>query len=462
MQIKQVKVGKLYGIFTKKVSFHSDFTFIHGINGSGKTSLIKAMEALLTPDLEWIVNAQYSYIQIILEHENKKYTFKFSKIENTIILRQRTGNVYIEEKYDISSIKLLMDNNERHLRPSQGAVESIRSVIFQIFSNSEIIKKVQSIPTPMFLGLNRTAFLDHEFGGEYTDRRIRTPLQIAQDLGGDTLDKSITMALRLIHRSARMILQSQKLLEDELRTKITFLLFTGSSAQRRLNFDIPTNRDLSKYRRIRKEISETLIKLGFAKDNINSFVDPFFDALISNARLLIPYLTIKEALEKAANDTKLSSAITSWFDSVPILGLIDKYFEIVESFNRKIQGLRAEIGQFELIVNKFFKDSNKLLLVNGTGDVQIRQGEKYFDVAKLSSGEKQIFILISQLTFNPSLKKANVLIIDEPEISLHIKWQEIFVDGIREANPNTQLILATHSPSIVLDRIEKMVDLNAA
>ncbi|WP_353617106.1 AAA family ATPase [Rhizobium sp. EC-SD404] len=84
------------------------------------------------------------------------------------------------------------------------------------------------------------------------------------------------------------------------------------------------------------------------------------------------------------------------------------------------------------------------------------------DVHNLSSGEKQIFVLISHLIFNPLIKKANVLIIDEPEISLHVRWQEIFVESVLNANDQTQLILATHSPSIVLDRTDNMVDLNVA
>ncbi len=53
-----------------------------------------------------------------------------------------------------------------------------------------------------------------------------------------------------------------------------------------------------------------------------------------------------------------------------------------------------------------------------------------------------------------------MIIVDEPELSLHVRWQESFVDAIQKASPRLQIILATHSPSIVLDRIEKCVDLS--
>jgi predicted ATP-binding protein involved in virulence len=52
--------------------------------------------------------------------------------------------------------------------------------------------------------------------------------------------------------------------------------------------------------------------------------------------------------------------------------------------------------------------------------------------------------------------------VDEPELSLHIKWQELFVTAVQEASPKLQLILATHSPSIILDRVDKCVDLSKA
>ena len=43
------------------------------------------------------------------------------------------------------------------------------------------------------------------------------------------------------------------------------------------------------------------------------------------------------------------------------------------------------------------------------------------------------------------------LIMDEPEISLHIEWQQRLISLIRELNPNVQIILSTHSPAVIMD-----------
>ena len=68
------------------------------------------------------------------------------------------------------------------------------------------------------------------------------------------------------------------------------------------------------------------------------------------------------------------------------------------------------------------------------------------DIEQLSSGEKQLLYILLQVFLQE--KKKSILIMDEPEISLHISWQQKLIDVICEMNPNCQLIVATHSPSI--------------
>ena len=40
---------------------------------------------------------------------------------------------------------------------------------------------------------------------------------------------------------------------------------------------------------------------------------------------------------------------------------------------------------------------------------------------------------------------------DEPEVSLHVDWQQQLIDIILELNPNVQIILTTHSPAVIMD-----------
>ncbi|MCL6286739.1 MULTISPECIES: AAA family ATPase [Streptomyces] len=70
----------------------------------------------------------------------------------------------------------------------------------------------------------------------------------------------------------------------------------------------------------------------------------------------------------------------------------------------------------------------------------------------LSSGEQQIFILAHKLLFESS--PGTLVIIDEPELSLHVLWQSTFIDDLTEISKvsGTYFLLATHSPTLIAGR----------
>jgi predicted ATP-binding protein involved in virulence len=70
-----------------------------------------------------------------------------------------------------------------------------------------------------------------------------------------------------------------------------------------------------------------------------------------------------------------------------------------------------------------------------------------FDINALSSGEKQLFVRALSLKM---LKAANsIILIDEPEISLHPKWQQRILKTYQKMGQNNQIFVATHSPHIL-------------
>jgi ATPase subunit of ABC transporter with duplicated ATPase domains len=79
----------------------------------------------------------------------------------------------------------------------------------------------------------------------------------------------------------------------------------------------------------------------------------------------------------------------------------------------------------------------------------------------LSSGEKQMLIIL--LTALVQDNQPAVMILDEPELSLHTDWQERLIDDIRKLNGHVQIIIATHSPSIIIhgwqDKVFETVDI---
>lgn len=135
--------------------------------------------------------------------------------------------------------------------------------------------------------------------------------------------------------------------------------------------------------------------------------------------------------------------IFSIFDTQRIHRLVEKWREL-EKHKSEIYQTKNELKsiidglfyQKELIYDErnriFFKNKNIERKIGATG---------------LSSGEKQLFILLVEAMLQE--KEPTVYLADEPELSLHIDWQEKIVDSILLLNPNAQIVFATHSPDIV-------------
>ncbi|WP_308936706.1 AAA family ATPase [Salmonella enterica] len=71
------------------------------------------------------------------------------------------------------------------------------------------------------------------------------------------------------------------------------------------------------------------------------------------------------------------------------------------------------------------------------------------EIEKLSSGERQLIYTFLRV-FN-SERENQIILLDEPEISLHLSWQEILISSIKKIRDDCQIILVTHSPGIVMD-----------
>ena len=108
---------------------------------------------------------------------------------------------------------------------------------------------------------------------------------------------------------------------------------------------------------------------------------------------------------------------------------------------------RNKVPNFFLLINAFFEKTGKKIAKDGqTQNIYFDLHEERLDLKDLSAGEKQLLIILFSVFLQQ--EKPFILLMDEPEISLHIGWQQKLIHTLRELNPNCQLIIASHSPSI--------------
>lgn len=116
--------------------------------------------------------------------------------------------------------------------------------------------------------------------------------------------------------------------------------------------------------------------------------------------------------------------------------------------------------QFCDIVDEMFAPTEKRIR-RESSIVELEQWDETLDLRLLSSGEKQLLIILMTVLLEDG--EPTTLFMDEPEMSLHMEWQQVLISNIRELNPNIQIILTTHSPAIIMngwmDKVTEVSDI---
>ncbi|QYR59903.1 AAA family ATPase [Fusobacterium polymorphum] len=124
------------------------------------------------------------------------------------------------------------------------------------------------------------------------------------------------------------------------------------------------------------------------------------------------------------------------------LATIEEDLTMKEITNKVINEINGIFGILELDVKLkgFSKDEKTMpIFKNSAGDE--------FNINYLSSGEKQLFL--RTLSIKMLEPKNSIILIDEPELSLHPKWQQRIIEVYNKIGENNQIIVATHSPHIL-------------
>lgn len=103
---------------------------------------------------------------------------------------------------------------------------------------------------------------------------------------------------------------------------------------------------------------------------------------------------------------------------------------------------------FQDIMDSLFDDTKKKI-DRKSNEIRFFQRGDVLTPYQLSSGEKQMLVIM--LTVLVENGEHYTLLMDEPEVSLHIEWQQQMIGLIRQLNPNVQIILSTHSPALIMD-----------
>ncbi len=465
MRIKRFRATEVHGYLNFDIKFFEDINFLTGINGSGKTTVVNGISSLISPSLINLATSDYREMEIEIDNdgdhsiniwakkENGKVQIGANKFDDVLELP-----ILSEDVFDFTPIFKIREEQETFYRELEAK-----------FSDHPVLKLIKDLPTPMFLDIERRLDYFHE-------KRTVTSQQVFRRRNPNIfklfLHRSLAEASDMAERNFRQIKARRDKLTDDFRKKIILssIEFENTSSSFPKIFPILDE----KFFGTKDQIKQTLVTLGLQENEIDKSLNPFFKRLEDLSKILPaggnvekfleadPFSSPSKKAKKTNNDPmKKITAFMDWMVNRPQYDRIIKIKKHVDEYIENSKNLNETINKYLETVNAFLCDSGKEIKFNETANLIVKfKNSDEKSITALASGESQIVVILTHLFFNPDAKTANVFIVDEPELSLHVRWQELFVEAIRTANPNLQLILATHSPSIILGDIEHCIDLS--
>lgn len=446
MKITKLHAENVHGYLPLDVSFFDDITFLFGLNGSGKTSALRLLMALLTPNINELNAIYFSLAEVTVFDDGSEIVISAIKNEQGIELKISS----ISESLHFSKAEL-----ELLLETKRG--DEPRLQVREIYQSNPVLNAISKMSTPMFLGLDRKFFVPGANMDDFDDLR-RREYMMARRVGAT--DSSV---LRGVSPSAnlgevnyfvtslmRRIRADQEKLDEELRRD--FFKKAFEYKPRGLEFEkTPSTDELESYRKKLRKFEDEASGLKIPAPEIQAALASFLERMT----ILVDSLNSKKKNKKPQPTHSPSNEI-EWFMNKPQADRIVEHLDLLNQYIENRNKLREPIERFVSLVNTFLIQTRKSIYVDDNEELRVRVNgnPESRSTNTLSSGERQLLVMLAHLSLNPNLVGSGVFIVDEPELSLHIAWQEKFVDAIREANPKVQLILATHSPAIILDRLD--------
>lgn len=423
MRITSIKIeGFKSSNIIATINFKHSISILYGLNGSGKTTVLKIIHAILAQNEEILIREHVAKVTIGIKNSLNTET----KIKLSFNNKEKKYNWTEIDNSELSTSKSLLIGVQRGIQVNATSLSP--SLIYEFLVHSNISRDVFK---SSIHDRSKLRFLADElanFANRNRTNTRRTPNKLIPEGQHITLED---VNIELIEESLKAAFNNVK---RKISLKIYNALFE--------TFALAIDDD---------KISEITIPLDII-DIVRNNQEKLIEALEDSPENEFKHIVIEKVKEFSnSSDAKLN---TNKLFSKLLLKIVEE-----------LEHEKEELGTLNILIelfNSLLSDKKKIII--DRDGIKVTINNDSHSLNQLSSGERHLLTFLATILLDG--QNRDFILIDEPEISLNILWQEKLIDLIHRMAPNTQLIIASHSQSIAenhlssLTQIEKVLEKN--
>lgn len=407
----------------------SNISVIYGDNGSGKTTFLKILHSILEKDESILIQNKVSSVVLYYSYPDGNYDRttikrKYESSKRSDSLKKNEGSEYNWTDFlnsplaELSSLSLGV---ERGVINQASRIEPRQIYDYFVRHREILIKEVDlfSIAHEMSTFLRVTH-------NKYKSRSDQNQFEMVK--------KNLHLQSVKIENIESLLLEKYKMARITATKRIQSALFDTLS------------------------IAITLNETSVDRNHKTSLPNDFERRLIENKERIIEALDdgeenkFKNKVIQILSDNNIEEEVSRYRHHEILGQLFMNMMNELELEKQMLSSINLLIDTF----NRFLIQGKELIIKNE--HIYVKVGRITHSISELSSGERHILTFLCLVLFEGG--KRNILIIDEPEISLNIKWQRELLSLFSELIPQTQIIVASHSPSLANRNPQFLCELN--
>jgi predicted ATPase len=434
--VKSIKANGIYGRFDLVQEFHPGVNIIHGKNGTGKTTVLHILANILNGDYRRFAFLPFSSIEVNLDDDS---TIRVEKLQ-----AEEQPHIIVVVNDELADDFSIADAHETLGMPSERTTppSEQRRMLERMLSS--LRPMLSTAYFPAFRTLIEAASRNEESEIYYTTRPTRAASQ--------QLTISSTRFSRRFFGNFVPWINYPSPLEVGYRL--------ATEAQQAFNNVANIDREL-----LSKAFLDIFAALSSSSSD-RSYEQP--ETVLESIKKLFEKLEGSALIADAMSDEEVYSKLRGLvLDFRFRKGLEHIYVPVLEVYQKALAE-RVKVQESSSKTIKLYLDSvnefleRKKLVLRRRRSYAVPNLELQFEdntfgnIQALSSGERQIVTLVYSATH---MSEQKVVLIDEPEISLHIDWQIKLLPKMIAQLRGKQIITCTHSPTIAADYEDQMMEL---